>query len=126
MRRLLSILLFVTLAGIAVADVSVTGKWSGTIAITHPNGETEDSGALLVLTQNGTEVTGSVGPDEDKRFNITKGKIEGDKITLEVEDEGRVIKFALVLAEDHIKGEANMSGPNGESAKAKLDVARSK
>ena len=79
-----------------------------------------------MLTQNGTEITGAVGPDEGEQHAITKGKIEGDKITLVVEDEeGRTIKFDLVLAADRITGDVNMVR-DGQTAKAKINVTRAK
>jgi hypothetical protein len=66
-----------------------------------------------------------VGPNEDERIAIQKGKIEGAKITLEAEQDGRTIKFELMLADDRITGDASMSS-EGQTAKAKLDVTRSK
>ena len=125
MRILLCLLMLAALAGVALADVDVTGKWSGSFNATNPNGETKESTALLVLKQSGSEITGTVGPNEDERFAIQKGKIDGDKITLEVDDKGRTMTFNLVLAADRITGEAQMSR-DGLSMKAKIDVSRAK
>ena len=125
MKTLLLFMVMAALAGVASADVDVTGKWSGSFNATGPNGETKEETALLVLKQNGTEITGTVGPDEDKRLQIQKGKIEGDKITLEVDNEGRPMKFDLVLAAGRITGEAQMSR-DGQTMKAKIDVSRAK
>jgi hypothetical protein len=125
MKTLLCFLVLAALAGVAFADGNVTGKWTGSFNMTGPNGETKETTALLLLNQNGTDITGTVGPDEDERITIQKGKIEGDKITLEAEQDGRSIKFDLVLAADRITGDASMSG-EGQTAKAKLDVSRSK
>ena len=112
-------------AGIAVADVNVTGKWSGSFNAVGPDGQTKDSTAVLVLKQNGSEITGTVGPNEGEQHEITKGKIEGDKITLESNDGGIAIKFDLALAGDRITGEANAVG-EGRTLKAKIDVTRAK
>ncbi len=125
MKIFLCLLVLAALAGVAFADGNVTGKWTGSFNMTGPNGETKETTALLLLTQNGTDITGTVGPNEDERITIQKGKIEGDKITLEAEQDGRTIKFALVLADDRITGDASMSG-DGQTGKAKLDVTRSK
>jgi len=125
MRTLLC-LLVLGVTGIASADVNVSGKWSGSFNITRDNGESKDSTAILVLKQNGAEITGSVGPTEDEQFTIKTGKIDAGKITFEVDEHGHALKFNLVLADDRITGEANMSGENGETAKAKLDVTRAK
>jgi hypothetical protein len=125
MKKLLCFLALALLAGVAFADGNVTGKWTGSFNIAGPNGETKETTALLLLTQNGTDITGTVGPNEEERLTIQKGKIEGDKITLEAEQDGRVIKFALVLAADRLTGDASMTG-DGQTATAKLDVTRSK
>jgi hypothetical protein len=111
--------------GLAIADVNVTGSWSGSFSVAHQNGEAKDSTAQLKLIQTGTDITGTVGPNEHEQFPIQRGKIEGDKITLEVDHDGNKIKFDLVLVADRITGEANGS-PDDETLKAKLDVKRVK
>ena len=125
MRTLLCLFVLAALACAAIADVDVTGKWSGSFNITGPNGETKDGTALLMLKQSGTDITGSVGPNEDEQFVIQKGKIEGDKITLEADHGGNIMKIDLVLAADRITGEAHMSA-DGQTLKAKIDVSRAK
>jgi hypothetical protein len=121
MRTLLCLLLVATLAGMALADVDVTGKWEGTFKVTDPSGETKESTALLVLKQKGTDITGMVGPNEDEQFPIQKG----NKIVLEADHDGSPIKFDLVLTGDRITGEANGSH-DGQTMKAHLDVTRAK
>jgi hypothetical protein len=123
MRTLLCFLVAAALA--AAADVDVTGKWVGSINITNPDGETNESTAVLNLKQSGTEITGTVGPNEDEQAAIQKGKIEGNKITMEAEHNGHTIKFDLMLAADRITGDADMSR-DGQTAKAKVDVTRAK
>lgn len=125
MRTIVCILFLGVFALVAAPDTNITGKWSGTFNMTSSDGQTKDGTALLLLKQTGSEITGSVGPSEDEQHKITKGKIEGDKITLLVEDEGHTIKFDLLVAAERITGEANMSH-EGETAKAKLDVTRAK
>jgi hypothetical protein len=125
MKTILLLVLTITLAGLALADTNVTGKWSGSFNTAGPNGETKESTALLMLKQNGTDITGTVGPNEDEQFPIQKGKIEGDKITLQVDHDGHAMTFSLVLASERITGEAQMSR-DGETMKAKIDVSRAK
>jgi len=123
MKTLLCFLIAAVL-GMA-ADVDVTGKWAGAFNMTGPNGETNDSTAVLTLKQSGTQITGTVGPSADEQAPIQNGKIEGSKITMEAEHQGHLIKFDLVVASDRITGDANMSA-DGQTAKAKLDVTRAK
>ena len=125
MRIILCFLVLAAFAGFAVADVNVTGKWSGSFISIGPDGQTKDSTAVLVLKQNGSEITGTVGPNEGQQHEITKGKIEGDKITLEAADGARAIKLDLALDGDRITGEVNAVGEGG-TLKAKIDVKRAK
>jgi hypothetical protein len=125
MRTLLCFLVLAALAGVAIADVDVTGKWSGSFNATNPSGEIKESTAFLVLKQTGTTITGTAGPNEDEQFTIQKGKIDGDKITLEVDHEGNTMAFSLVLTAGRITGEAQMSR-EGQTMKAKIDVSRAK
>jgi hypothetical protein len=125
MRTIFSILLLGALALVAVADTNVTGKWTGNFKNVTGGGDDKDSTAVFLLKQNGSEVTGSVGPNEGDQHQITKGKIDGDKITLECADGGVVIKLDLVLAEDRITGDVNAAG-EGRTLKGKIDVKREK
>ena len=127
MKTLLCLLVLTAIAIAATVDVNVTGKWSGSFTITGSDGSSKESTALLILKQNGTEITGSVGPNENEQHPIQKGKIDGDKIALEAQDvnNNRVIKFDLLMVAERIKGEATMSA-DGEIRKAKLDVGRVK
>lgn len=126
MKKLVCLVLLAAFAGLAYGDTNVTGKWTGSFNITRNTGESNDSTAVLMLTQKGAEITGTVGPNEDEQFTIKAGKIDGDKITMEASQNGHAIKFELVVTGERITGQANMSGENGESAKAKLDVTRQK
>lgn len=125
MKILLFFVLLAALVGVALADVDVTGKWSGTFSPIGPNGETKESTAVLVLKQSGTDITGTAGPNEDEQFPIQKGKIEGDKITLEVDHDGHTMKIDLVLTADRLTGEAKLSR-DGQDLRAKIDVTRAK
>jgi len=126
MKRLTFCLLAVfALAGLALADTNVTGRWTGTFAMIGPNGETNDGEALLVLKQTGSDISGTVGPNEGEQHQITKGTIEGDKITLESADGAIVIHFALVVKEDRITGDAHAER-DGRKMQAKLDVKKQK
>jgi hypothetical protein len=125
MRTLLCLFIVAALAGLAIADVDASGKWSGSFNITNPDGETNASTAVLLLKQSGATITGTVGPNEEQQFEIRKGTIDDGKITLEVDHDGQMIKLDLVLADNRITGEANLSR-DGQTAKAKIDVTRAK
>ena len=126
MRTLLYFLVpAVFVAGIVVADANVTGKWTGSFNSIGPDGEARESTTIMMLKQSGSEITGTFGPNESEQSMVVKGKIDGDKISLIAEAEGRTVHFDLVLAADRITGDMNMVH-SGQTAKAKLDVTRSK
>jgi hypothetical protein len=124
MRILLCLSLVAFSALTAAADVNVTGNWTGTFQEVAPGDQTHS--ALLVLKQDGSGITGSVGPDENERYQIRKGTIEGNKITLEIAEDEHSIVFELVLDGDRIYGDAHGKGDGGEEHRAKLDVKRAK
>ena len=87
-------LLFVLLAVAALATAAdVTGTWTG--PMTMKNGdETRDDTAYLVLKQEGGKITGTIGPNEERRYDITTGTAEGDNVYIEAVVQGTA---ALVL-----------------------------
>jgi hypothetical protein len=125
MRTLLSAIFLATLGLAAATAADVTGKWSGSFTATNSDGETKDGTAVLILKQTGSEITGTVGPDEGEQHTITKGRIDGDKILLESADGEMIIKLHLTLTGDRIAGDVTANG-EGRSMKAKIDVKRAK
>ena len=127
MKILSSVLLIAALAlTAAAAGTNLAGKWSGSFISTHPDGETENGTAYLVLKQNGTEITGSGGPNEGDQWPIKKGQIQNGKISIVVEDpDGGVYSCTLAIEGDHLKGDVEFS-QNGQTSKGKLDITRVK
>lgn len=105
----------------AAAD-GVTGKWSGSFVITM-DGETKDEMAYMDLKQKGTELTGTAGPSQDEQWPVQNGKVEGDKLTFDVQSGGPLIKFNLTLADGHLKGDAKAEH-EGRTMKAAVDLQR--
>lgn len=112
-------------AGALMADVDVAGKWTGSFVMDSGGSDPHDSTALLILKQEGSTVTGTVGPNESEQWPIKNGKVEGEKVTLEVQTDGPLITFSLVLDGEHLRGDAHAT-KDGESKSAKLDVTRAK
>jgi len=120
-RIFVCFLLVVAVAAIAMA-ADVTGKWTG--SFTPENDESHS--ALLVLKQDGAVITGTAGPDESQQFPIQTGKIDGNKVVLEVSpSEGAVYHLELVLDGDHMKGDLTAKRDDGTMT-AKLDISRAK
>ncbi len=123
MKKLACVIGFALLlvAAVLAAD-DLTGKWSGSFNITV-DGDSHDDVIYLVLKQSGTELTGTAGPDADRQWPILKGKVEGNKITFEVQTDVPLVKFELTLADGHLKGQAQAEH-DGHSLKAVVDVQR--
>jgi len=123
MKRFAYFFALTGLALLSAAAEDVTGKWTGSISITRPNGESKDAGAVLVLKQTGTEITGTVGPSGDEQSTIQKGVIAADKVTLQLTADGADVKFDLTLADGHLKGTGEAKH-EGQIMQLKLDVTR--
>jgi hypothetical protein len=108
----------------AAFGADVTGKWSGTYEMTR-EGETRSAPALAVLKQDGTTITGSIGPNETEQFKIKTGSIEGNKIHLEIEPtEGpHLVVLELTVDGDRLTGEAKGETEEGKFT-AKLNLSR--
>lgn len=87
--------------------------------------QAHESTIVLNLKQDGANITGTAGPDEEHQWPISNGKVQGDKVSLEVQSEGPLLKFDLVLTADHLKGDAKVSA-NGQEMSAKVDAQRAK
>jgi hypothetical protein len=125
MTRHASVVLFTLVFGSVIAAAQATdlsGKWIGSLTISM-NGQQRNDTAFMVLTQQGTVLTGTVGPREDRQRPIANGKVEGTKVTFETDDEGPVLRFALTLAEGRLKGQAS-GDRDGQVMTATVDVGR--
>jgi preprotein translocase subunit SecD len=106
----------------------LTGKWSGTFSAQMPDGTYRDMGIFMSLTHKEKTLTGTAGPNEDQQWAITKGVVEGTKISFMVNEGGQSgpqIAFTLTSEGGRLKGEAN-GEQNGEKRHAKIDVGRVK
>ena len=125
MKRLIRVAsMALLLATTLLAADDLTGKWSGSFNMTR-EGETKNDTVYMVLKQNGAEITGTAGPNVDKQWPILKGRIEGAKVTFEVQTDEPIIKFDLTLADGHLKGDASAEH-QGRSMKAVVDAQRQK
>jgi hypothetical protein len=113
------------LAPALMAAEDLTGKWSGSFAITFSDGDTKDSRAFMDIKQKEAEITGTAGESPDRQWAIQKGKVEGNKVIFEVQTEGPLIKFELTMVDGHLKGEAKAEH-EGKSMKAAVDLQRQK
>jgi hypothetical protein len=122
MKKLFGLLL---LTAFALAAGELNGKWSGKFDITNADGGTKADSVYMDLKLDGTKVTGTAGPDESKQWAVKNGKLDGGKLTFEVDPaDGPSIAFDLVFDGDTIRGSASGTGDGGEKLSAKLDLKR--
>ena len=91
----------------------LTGKFSGSIIVKTPDGNTEEQSAWVSLTQTGTTVTGSAGESADRTSPIREGKVDGDTVEFKVTAGDAEAKVRLRLEGDHLKGVAIVETPDG-------------
>jgi hypothetical protein len=123
--KILACVCILLCAAITLSAADISGKWSGSFIMTNAQGETNEGTAFVIFKQNGAEITGSAGGDENQQFPITKGKIEGNRITFEVQSDGPLYKVDVMLTGDHIKGDVIVV-QEGQSTKAKVDITKVK
>ena len=110
------------LVGSAFA-ADVTGKWSGTVSMKTPDGQTNEQPAWLALKQSGTALTGTAGPSADRQSEIKDGKIDGDQLEFRVKVEDAVVMIKLRSEGERLKGQAIIETPDG-TVTAGLDLKR--
>ena len=117
MRRIAMALMI--LAACAMAG-DVSGKWSGSIM---PDGEDGARPLYLIFSQDGNKLTGSGGPNESEQHPMQNGKIEGDRLTFEVQAGKGTFVFDLKIAGDEAKGDLQFKG-DSETRTGKVTLKR--
>jgi hypothetical protein len=112
-------------AAACACAADVTGKWTGNVEVTNPQGEVQNHAITFQLRQSGRELTGALA-SEGRDSPITNGKVEGDAVTFQVQpgDEGPTWSVKLTLAGDDLNGDAS-AARDGETRKAKVTLKRS-
>ena len=123
MGRLL-VALLTLVAAMHAADV--TGTWSGSVAMTKGD-ETKDDSAYLILKQTGTEITGTIGPNADKRLTITKGSADVNSVYIEaiVEGDNKLV-LRLKVEGDKLVGDLKAEGPTAPPISGKMSLTKEK
>ena len=132
MRSLINLTLFTLLVASFASAADVSGKWSGSLEIKTPDGQTQTLPGYAELKQQGTTLTGTVWKDVENKFPIKKGRVEGDKITFEFsapegEEEATLVHMVRLTAvsKNQLEGELRF-GQEGETVAGKLTFTRDK
>ena len=103
----------------------LTGKWTGTMTRTAPDGRSQTIDWMFDLTQKGQVLTGTAGPNAERQWAIEKGgAVDGNKATFKVQQpEGPMRTFTVALVKDRLQGEM-LAELKGQSFTTKVDVGR--
>lgn len=104
---------------------SLTGKWTGGLTRTAPDGRSQTIDFMFVLTQKDDVLTGTAGPNAERQWPIEKGgTVKGTKVTFKVQQpEGPMRTFTLALVDDRLQGDM-LAELNGQSFTTKVDLGR--
>ena len=103
----------------------LTGKWTGTMTRTAPDGRSQAIDWMFDLTQKGKVLTGTTGPNAERQWPIEKGgAVDAGKVTFKVQQpDGPMRTFTLTLVKDRLQGEM-LAELNGQSFTTKVDAGR--
>ena len=101
----------------------VTGKWSGTVVMKMPDGQTQAQPAWMSLKQANGALTGTAGPSADRQSEIKDGKVDGDRLEFKITVEDAMVMIKLRTEGDGLKGDAIIDTPDGKMTGA-LDLKR--
>jgi hypothetical protein len=104
----------------------LTGKWTGTLTRTAPDGRTQSIDWMCSLTQKGKVLTGTTGPNGERQWPIEKGAVAQEKVTFQVQQpDGPLRTFTLKVIDGRLQGDM-LAELKGQSFTAKVDVGRAK
>ena len=118
--------LLMTLAPAHAQSTTLTGKWTGTMTRTAPDGRTQSIDWMCILTQKEKVLTGTTGPNAERQWPIEKGAVAGGKVTFQTQQpDGPMRTFTLTVVKDRLQGEM-LAELKGQSFTAKVDLGRDK
>jgi hypothetical protein len=117
--------LLVTAATAQAQTTNLTGKWTGKLTRTAPDGRSQAIDWMADLTQKGKVLTGTTGPNAERQWPLEKGgAVAGTKVTFKVQQpDGPMRTFTLTLVKDRLEGDM-LAEFQGQSFTAKVDLGR--
>jgi hypothetical protein len=116
--------LLLTMVPAQAQTPDLTGKWTGTMTRTAPDGRSQTIDFMFDLTQKKKELTGTAGPNAERQWAIQKGAVDGSKVTFQVQQpDGPLRTFTLTLVKGRLQGDM-LAELNGQSFTTKVDAGR--
>jgi len=105
-------------------SAGVAGSWVGIFDVVHADGSVEPGKSYLVLTQNGSTISGMAGDSADHLTPISTGSIDDKNATLSVSVNPQLtVRMQLVMEAGHLRGSAT-GLPLEPNSKVIVDVVR--
>ena len=109
----------------AAPAVNVSGRWLGAFDIVQSGGSVQEDKGIFELKQEGSAITGSAGPEEDKMGPVSEGTVQGHDVRFAVAvHQGVTVRFALKLEGDRLRGEATGLPDTGAGSTIVVNMAR--
>ena len=110
----------------AAQATDLTGNWNATFTRTAPDGQTQSITFTFHFTQKGKVLTGTIGPEPARQWNVEKGAVDGAKVSFQVQQpDGPLRVFALTHVKGRLQGTQELSF-NGQTADVTVDAQRAK
>jgi len=118
-------LLLMTMAPAHAQTSDLTGKWTGTMTRTAPDGRSQTIAWMADLAQKGKALTGTSGPTAERQWPLEKGAaVDGGKVKFQVQQpDGPLRTFTLTLVDGRLQGEM-LAELSGQSFTTKVDLGR--
>jgi len=88
MSKLANVCFLLVVALPACAEDNIAGKWAGSMSVSMTDGKAPDVALValvLVLQQNGSEISGTLTATGKVPVLIQRGKIDGENVTFEIQ-----------------------------------------
>ena len=95
----------------AALAADLTGTWQLTITGTDSRGAARSDSGIATLKQSGNQVTGTLGPDEQRQMPIAEGTIKDNKVLMKVvQGPDRTMTFELTINGEKLIGTVERTG----------------
>lgn len=112
----------ILLVAVQMTAADLSGKWSGSF---KAEGADQSIPQLIILTQRGTTLSGSAGPNAGEQYPLENGKIEGKKASFQVTTGEWKFTYDLTLANDSLSGDLKLQSTS-ESRTGRVTLTRVK
>ena len=117
-RSALRIVALFALISLNALAADLTGKWSGSF---RADGADHNVPQLLILKQNGNDLTGSGGPNESEQYPIEHGRVDGNRVSFEITTGEWKFAYDLKVTDKRLAGSIDLATLNDKrTAKVSL------